>query len=146
MPLLLRKASPAPGSDKPVIPADIKELYLEGGSADATYLPRVLGIARLHFVDKAAGLDVWETRSLIAPLDDNGSNVDWSQADVGADLQKQLSTEAPENARYAEAPAALLRAQNYRSWQKELVSHLYSNSTLPIFHCPKRWAICRSRY
>lgn len=129
-------AAASPGSDKPVVSADIKEMYLEGSSADATYLPRVLGIARLHFVDKAAGLDVWETRSLIAPLDDNGSDVDWSQADVRDDLQKQLVNDPPENARYAEAPAALLRAQNYRSWQKELVSHLYSNATLPIFHCP----------
>lgn len=131
-----RTSSAVPGSDKPVVPADIKELYLEGSSADVTYLPRVLGIARLHFVDKAAGLDVWETRSLIAPLDDHESNVDWSQADVGGDLQKQLSNNPSENARYAEAPAAFLRAQNYRSWQKELASYLYSNSTLPIFHCP----------
>ncbi|WP_129641363.1 ATP-binding protein [Peristeroidobacter agariperforans] len=125
-------------SDKPVIPAGVDELYLETSQADATYLPRVLGIARLHFVDKAAGLDVWETRSLIAPLDDSESHVDWSQADVGSggDVQKDLSQEPPHNARYAEAPAALLRAQNYRSWQKELVSHLYSSSTLPIFHCP----------
>src|SRR5690606_10265427 len=43
---------------------------------------------------------------------------------------------APENAQYASTPAAMLRAQNYRSWQKELVSHLYSTATLPIFHCP----------
>lgn len=133
-----RPSKALPESDKPVVAADIKELYLETSQTDATYLPRVLGIARLHFVDKAAGLDVWETRSLIAPLDDSESHVDWSQADVGVggDLQKELSNEPPQNARYAEAPAALLRAQNYRSWQKELVSHLYSSSTLPIFHCP----------
>ncbi|GFE78525.1 ATP-binding protein [Steroidobacter agaridevorans] len=133
-----RASQGTPISDKPVIPAGVDELYLETSQADATYLPRVLGIARLHFVDKAAGLDVWETRSLIAPLDDSESHVDWSQADVGVggDLQKELSNEPPQNARYAEAPAALLRAQNYRSWQKELATHLYSSSTLPIFHCP----------
>ncbi|HEY5757958.1 MAG TPA: hypothetical protein VIU34_19165 [Steroidobacter sp.] len=123
-------------SDKPVVPAGIDELFLDSADGGDRYLPRVLGIARLHFVDKAAGLDVWETRSLIAPLDDNGSNVDWSQANVGGDLQKQLSSEAPAKARYAEAPAALLRAQNYRSWQKELATHLYSSAELPIFHCP----------
>ncbi len=111
-------------SEKPVVPAGITELYLETSQANARYLPRVLGVARLHFVDKTAGLDVWETRSYIAPLADNETDVDWSQADVGADLQKQLSNAPPENARFAEAPAALLRAPNYRSWQKELVSHL----------------------
>lgn len=123
-------------SDKPVVPAGINELFLDASHAEARYVPRVLGIARLHFVDKAAGLDIWETRSLIAPLDDNESNVDWAQADVGGDLQKQLSNEPPENARYAEIPAALLRAPNYRSWQKELASHLYASAELAIFHCP----------
>src|SRR5690606_35642574 len=100
------------------------------------HVPRVLGIARLHFVDKTAGLDVWETRSLIAPLDAGGTNVDWQQAEIGGDLNDRLSSEAPPNARYGDTPAAFLRAQNYRSWQKELVSHLYSTATLPIFHCP----------
>lgn len=123
-------------SDKPVVPAGVNELFLDSSDSDARYVPRVLGIARLHFVDKAAGLDVWETRSLIAPLDDHEANVDWSQADVGGDLQKQLSNEPPARARYAEAPAALLRAQNYRSWQKELATYLYSSAELAISHCP----------
>ncbi|MDY6944658.1 MAG: ATP-binding protein [Pseudomonadota bacterium] len=123
-------------AQKPVIPAGVPELYLNSPHANATYLPRVLGIARLHFVDKAAGLDVWETRSLIAPLDNHETNVDWREAELSGDLQNQLSNEAPQSARYASTPAAFLRAQNYRSWQKELVSHLYATATLPIFHCP----------
>lgn len=123
-------------AEKPVVPAGVTELYLNSSPSDATYVPRVLGIARLHFVDKAAGLDVWETRSLIAPLDNNETDVDWPQADIGGDLQDQLSNEPPRNAQYASTPAAFLRAPNYRSWQKELVSHLYATATLPIFHCP----------
>src|SRR5690606_18798146 len=115
---------------------DVTELYLNASEADATYLPRVLGTARLHFVDKSAGLDVWETRSLIAPLDNNQANVDWPRAEISGDLQDQLSSDPPENAQYARPPAAMLRAQNYRSWQKELVSHLHATATLPIFHCP----------
>jgi len=123
-------------SEKPVVPAGITELYLDSTQAAEMHVPRVLGIARLHFVDKTAGLDVWETRSLIAPLDAGGTNVDWQQAEIGGDLNDRLSSEAPPNARYGDTPAAFLRAQNYRSWQKELVSHLYSTATLPIFHCP----------
>lgn len=134
-----RSSSPAISSgsaEKPVVPAGVTELYLDAPQAGATFVPRVLGVARLHFVDKRAGLDVWETRSLIAPLDSNETNVDWQQADVGGDLQNRLSNDPAENVSYAAAPAALLRAQNYRSWQKELVSHLYSTATLAIFHCP----------
>jgi hypothetical protein len=119
---------------KPVVPADITEFYLD--SARGPYLPRVMGIARLHFVDKPAGVDVWETRSLVAPLNDAEENADWQQADVHGDLQDRLSKEPPPNAEYASTPAAFLRAQNYRTWQKTLVSHLYEAASFTVFHCP----------
>lgn len=130
-------------AEKPVVPAEVEEFYLRSQQADGRYVPRILGIARLHFVDKAAGLDVWETRSLIAPLDDNDANVDWQQADIAGDLQNQLSNEPRSaSAEYSQTPTAFLRAQNYRSWQKELVTHLYSNATLSIFHCPAVGQAC----
>jgi hypothetical protein len=124
---------PAAGEKhKPVVPADVTELYLGSGP----YLPRALGVARLHFVDKTAGLDVWETRSLIAPLNDDEENVDWRQADVRDDLQDQLSKEPVSSATYASTPAAFLRAQNYRAWQKTFVTHLYETASFTVFHCP----------
>lgn len=105
-------------------------------SASPTYIPRVLGIARLHFIDKAAGLDAWETRSWLAPLNDAATKPDWSDADVGGDLQERLSSQPAAGARYADAPAALLRAQNYASWRKDLETHIYESATLTQFRCP----------
>lgn len=128
--------APAAEAQKPVIPAGVPEFYLSTPQSDATYQPRVLGIARLHFVDKAAGLDVWETRSVIATLQDNETDVDWEQAETGGDLEKQLSKQPLVDGDYADTPAAFLRAQNYRSWEKEFASHLYATSTHTIFHCP----------
>ena len=124
------------GSSKPVVPSGVSEFYARSPAASGKYSPRVLGIVRLHFVDKAAGVDAWETRSLIAPLDESEANVAWDQADIAGDLQNQLSTAPPLNAQYADTPAALLRATNYRSWEKELASHVYATATLDIFHCP----------
>lgn len=122
---------------KPVVPAEVTELYLRSAASGApTYEPRILGIARLHFIDKAAGLDVWETRSLIATLDDNETGVDWDQAEIAGDLQERLANEPAAGAKFTDAHAAFLRAQNYRSWERELAAHLYSTATLPIFRCP----------
>lgn len=130
-------ATSTTATEKPVIPAGITELYLRSSEPGTRPCkPRVLGVARLHFVDKAAGLDVWETRSFIAALDDSDTRVDWNEADVAGDLQDRLANEPPANAQYADAPAALLRPQNYRTWGKELSAHLYATATLPIFHCP----------
>lgn len=121
---------------KPVVPADVSEFYLDDTTSRGPYLPRVLGVARLHFVDKAAGLDVWETRSLIAPLNDDEENADWRQADIRGDLADQLSKQPMADAQYASTPVAFLRAQNYRSWQKTFVAHLYETASFTVFHCP----------
>jgi TolA-binding protein len=121
---------------KPVVPAEVTEFYLDNPGARRPYLPRVLGVARLHFVDKSAGLDVWETRALIAPLNDEEENADWQQADMREDLRDQLSKEPTPDAQYASTPAAFLRAQNYRAWQKSLASHLYETASFTVFHCP----------
>jgi len=124
------------GTQKPVVPSDIPEFYLDGATSGGEYRPRVLGIARLHFADKAAGVDAWETRSLLAPLNEDEENVDWREADELGDLRDELSKEAAANATYAYIPAALLRAQNYKAWQKTLVAHLYETASYTVFHCP----------
>src|SRR5690606_37671471 len=90
------------GAGKPVIPAGVEELHLRADRPGQSFLvPRILGVARLHFVDKRAGVDVWETRSLLAPLDDAQNDADWTEADVHADLEGRLSTTAPAQPRYA---------------------------------------------
>jgi hypothetical protein len=40
------------------------------------------------------------------------------------------------DAEYASTPAAFLRAQNYKSWQKTFVAHLYETAGFTVFHCP----------
>src|SRR5690606_32933731 len=51
--------SSSASSVKPVIPAEINEYYLGAGTDDALLLPRVLAKVRLHFVDRASGIDTW---------------------------------------------------------------------------------------
>jgi hypothetical protein len=132
-----REGAPTPASAaKPVIPAGIDEYYLPSSSSSPTYAPRVLGIARLHFVDKAAGVDAWETRSWLASLNDDATRPAWADAEVGGDLKQQLSSQPAADSSYANAPAALLRPQNYAAWRKDLEGHLYESATLTLFRCP----------
>jgi len=117
---------------KPVIPAGISEFYLhaEGASMLTAHL---LGMVRLHFVNAPAGVDAWETRSWLLPA---GTDVDWSQATTGGDLGPLLEKNAPSDAHYGDVPAALLRAPNYKAWQKQLESHVYQSASLEVFRSP----------
>jgi hypothetical protein len=128
--------SPA-GPARPVIPTGVNEYHLRpASSGPVTYAPRVLGIARMHFVSAPAGLDAWETHSYIAPISDDGAGPDWSQATTGADIKNQLESQGVAGARYLSAAPALLRGPNYKAWQQQLESYVYESAVLNIFRCP----------
>ena len=74
---------------KPVLPAGIDEYYLDR-AAGSIYQPYVLGLAKLHFVNAAAGIDAWETRSYLVPMGSEVKQPDWSRAEIGGDLKNQL--------------------------------------------------------
>jgi hypothetical protein len=115
---------------KPSIPASVTEYY-SARSTSQTLIPRVLGTVRLHFADKAAAIDTWETRSYLAPLSDEGE-ADWPNADVSADLASSLTKQPPNDARYLEGPSSLLRAQSYQAWSKELASFAFQQATFDV--------------
>ncbi|HEY6641789.1 hypothetical protein [Povalibacter sp.] len=117
-------------ASKPVIPAAIDEYYLTRRTG-APYVPHVLGLVRMHFVNAPAGIDVWETRSYLVAID--GDAPDWSQAQIGGDLKDQLQTTGAADAPHAEVPAALLRVDNYKSWGKQLAAHVYETAGLAVF-------------
>ncbi|MDY0065562.1 MAG: hypothetical protein RBS02_04225 [Steroidobacteraceae bacterium] len=120
---------------KPIAPAGVPEYYLTSTTA-TRYEPRVLASARLHFVNKSAGLDVWETRSWLASLDKDSDEPDWAGAIVEGELKDQLTSMAPAGAEYGETPSALLRAASYRSWRKSLAAHAYETAEFTLLRCP----------
>jgi hypothetical protein len=120
-------------ASKPVIPANIKEYFDVTSASDAPLLPRILGSVRLHFIDKPSGLDVWQTRTYVAPFGE-GDAVDWENADVHLDTVA-LTLRAPTNARYSPAPVSVSRAQNYAKWAKDLAAHAYEHTDLTVWRC-----------
>jgi hypothetical protein len=130
-----------PVSAKPLVPANINEYYLDTSAAgDGLLLPRVLGSVRLHFVDKASGVDAWETRTFVAPLDERGE-ADWVNAEMRANAPSSFTGREPDNARYAETPATLLRSQSYASWSKRLATHAFEHASLELWRCASADAV-----
>jgi hypothetical protein len=134
------KPSPAPTARvsagvKPMIPSDVKEFYIPTTGATSTYVPYVLGTVRAHFLDGAANVDVWQTRSYLAPLLDDGSGPDWSAAKANESAQDGFESKAANGHSYANAPAALLRAQNYAVWGKQLADHVYQTTSCDVLRC-----------
>lgn len=119
---------------KPMLPAGVAEHYRIG--TGSSYVPYLYGTVRTHFVDAAKGVDAWQTRGWLAPLREDGNGPDWHAALPADQLKDQLTTQATSGLDYAELPAALLRAQNYEAWGKELADYVYQTVSIELLRCP----------
>jgi hypothetical protein len=126
-------ASGATGT-RPALPPEVTEAFLpvQGPASGVTYRPSVIASAKLHYVDKPAGVDAWHTVSLAAPFDDAGTEVLWSESIA---LATAPARDPVPDAAFAEPPAAALRAASYTRWSKALAAHLYEQQRLALLAC-----------
>ncbi|HEY3587517.1 MAG TPA: hypothetical protein VGK85_10210, partial [Myxococcaceae bacterium] len=131
------KSAPAPtGGRRPVLPPGISEAFLPAtpGSGVLSYRPSVLGQARLHYVDKKAAVDAWQSVALLAPVD--GSAAQWDDAsEIPADAGSRVSSAPAEGASFEESPAAVTNAGAWTEWKKSLAAALYQSRPLKLFRC-----------
>lgn len=133
-----RPAAPSPTTSaaagaRPVLPAEISEQFLPPRNAGSiVYRPALLGVARLHFVDMRAAIDVWEDVSLLALLD-APSDDPWER---GEEIDANLLSDAAstlEGARFAPLPPEAMRAKTYEAWRRKLADRLYRTRTLRLW-------------
>jgi hypothetical protein len=122
---------------KPVLSSTLSEYFTAAtsGQGAVSYQPRVMGTAKLHFVDSALGLDQWQLRTELAPLSDDGKEVLWAEGSEHVDLKARLLRTAVADASYAELPAAAMREGSAAVWSKSLASRLYENARAQVLVC-----------
>jgi len=121
------------GSARPVLVPDISQVFLPIRSTEKgslTYRPHLLGLARVHFVDRKDKKTVSVAEpALILPF--LGSELELDRADastidlLGDDLE---TSPHQDDAGFAEVPAAAGEAKSYGRWKKELADHIYRTS------------------
>ncbi|APW64172.1 helicase HerA domain-containing protein [Paludisphaera borealis] len=144
------KPSPAPGSPsaavasgrRPVVPPDVPEFFLprvgvSNPGSSLEYRPALLGVARLHYVEKKAGVDYWETLALLRPIADEAPADVWEEGKQFTDQIPELDKTPETGASFAALPAPLTRAKSYPEWTKTLKNHLYRARKLTIWTCPE---------
>ena len=117
-------------STPPVVPPDVPQFFVPPrGRARAgeslQYRPALLGVARLHYADKKAGIDQWETLTVIRQVDDTLPSEVWSESEPFDDSVPELDKAPEPGARFATLPAEFARAKSYGEWTKELKNYLY---------------------
>ncbi len=126
------KAVEAVASQKPVLPSDVEEYFLPAATPFPLYQPKLLGIAKLHFVDSKKGLDTWQQMAFTALLDESGKAL-WGEAIDSTGLQKG----SPQKGNFADIPGSLLQIKNYPLFSKSFADYLYQNQTFDLFEAEK---------
>jgi hypothetical protein len=99
------------------------------------YRPQLLASARVHYVSAAAGLDAWGTVSLLADLPASGSDIDWGATEMLA-AEPSLASAPAAGATFQPLPGCAARGASYKTWKKEVTSHLQSAGALTLWRSP----------
>ena len=133
---------------RPVLPPEVPEFFLPRAGASnpgssLVYRPALLGVARLHYVDKKANVDYWETLALLRPLADEAPADVWEGGKQFTEQVPELDKSPEAGATFATLPGPLARAKSYADWTKSLKNHLYRERKLTIWSCPELKAFGR---
>lgn len=131
----LKSAAP-----RPMLPPDVPELFLpvqrQVGDARLVYRPHLVALSKVHFVDTRKGLSADEELTLLTPLDDDITGVDWSEATELALLQDDLERDPEPDAGFAALMPDAGKSKSYSSWEKDLADHLYRSRRHELFKSP----------
>ena len=122
------------------VPADVRQQILAAtknpdGTSTIVYRPALLGSGRLHFVRVAYKVDSWQDRHFLVPCAADPKGHAWETARGVQEDELVWYSEAKPGARFADLPPALTVAKNYKTWQRQLVDHLYQSQTLTVWRC-----------
>jgi hypothetical protein len=134
-----RSAAAGASGNRPVVPAGINEKFLaitdrvpDGYRLE--YRPGLLAKGKVHFVDKADGVDVWRDVFVLQSIQSTPPDDIWE----GASINPQApSTEGqPDSSgQFAELPSELARDKSYTIFARQLKDHLYREASLKLLKC-----------
>jgi hypothetical protein len=130
------RVAAAAAAVRPAVPDGCEEYFapLQGSADSVCYLPRVLATAKLHFVDAKLAVDAWQTRTLLAGFNDDGS-VDWATAETSTLTLAGLQQQPVAGAAFAELPAAAGRTAYWTAAPKALAAQLYETARATVLAC-----------
>jgi len=106
------------------------------GAAAPRLLPRLLCDARVHYVDVKCGVDLWQSVTLLAPVEAEGALSPWEQAQEADGRTLSRDDSPPAGARFAELPAVATRAKGWPALARSAADHLYRNRPLRLLRAP----------
>lgn len=136
-----RAPSPAASaaSSRPMLSSDVPQRFLsvadDASGEGVVYEPRLVGEAKVHFVDNRKGLEDEEEVLFLAEFDRDG-DVDWGEAELLSLKEDDLDRQPVEGASFEDLPSSAGKAKSYRGWKKDFADMLYRERRLDLWKSP----------
>jgi len=91
------------------------------------YEPSLVGVGKVHWESKPAGVDEWKDVALCVLLDDQVGLDPWSDAEPISGTSPDVESHAVPGGRFAALPPLAAREASYAEWSKAFANHLYQN-------------------
>ncbi len=136
---LRRSASTAASANRPVVPAAIREKFLTvddrvPAGYRLEYRPGLLGKGRVHFVQKANGIDVWRDYFILQANQSTPPDDIWQGASINSQALA-IDDQPDDGGQFADLPSELARDKSYPIFAQQLKDHLYREASLKLFQC-----------
>ena len=127
-------ASVPPPQGRPIVPPDVPQ-YFAPGTGD-TWVPMLVGAARVSYVDAKLGLDETSDVVVWTPLTEGPVTVDWEHAepaDFGVDA---LLREPAAGGTFTALPPPAAKPKSYAAWTKEFTSWAARSQSVELLRSP----------
>lgn len=123
--------SPVSASNaRPVVSAGIGEVFLS--DQPGTYEPVLIAEVTLHYVLASQDLDSWEEHVIMAPLGDDPT---WESAQLLGPDDVTVFEAEPANAEFIDSPSGAVSPARFRSYAKQLETHVYQSYAKVLWRC-----------
>lgn len=121
-------------NSKPNVPPQVPESFANINHAiqHVSYEPKLMGIAKVHFVNSKNNIDVWQDVNLVLSVEDE-NEVNWEEGKDFPELKRWLQNEPLPNSTFGKLPPLLSQEKNYQLFTKQLAATLYQNQTYTIY-------------
>jgi len=127
--------------ERPLLPPNITQYFVPvRGYAPSgyslTYLPSLLGVSRIDFIDDKIGVNLTLDKSYVTNITESPIPVNWENSVELKINVSDLETNPVENSVFSPLPSAAGNIKNYDNWSKDFLNYIYRVEKLELFKSP----------
>ncbi|MGH9331678.1 MAG: ATP-binding protein, partial [Vicinamibacterales bacterium] len=118
---------------RPVVPSQVRELFVSATAAAPHYEPALYASARLEYRDAMRGVDASKTINYLVPLISGPDALNWDAAQETSVAPDGFAAQPAPNATFGELPPDALKVKSYVAWKQQALKRLVQRERLELF-------------